>query len=68
MRSGNKICFSGSMTGDGFPNAEAFVVEGSQRATMLHTFETPADPDTGPYANLPFDFNRNMGSFTNRCH
>lgn len=66
--SGNKTCFSGSMTGDGFPNAEVFVVGQGNRATMIHTFATTADPDTGPYRLLPGDFGRDMGTFANRCH
>jgi RHS repeat-associated protein len=66
--SGNRTCFSGSMTGDGFPNAEVFVVDRGNRATMIHTYATPADPDTGPYRLLPGDLGRDMGTFANRCH
>jgi hypothetical protein len=53
-----------SMTGDGFPNAEAFVRIGDGRAIMLHHYETTSGPLTGPYIQLWGDGNADMGSDT----
>lgn len=41
------------VSGDGFPNAELFIIDSQGRATMLDTFETNAGATTGPYTRLP---------------
>lgn len=51
------------MTGDAFPNAEAFARFGDGRAFMLHHFET-SQGEAGPYSMLPGDLGRDMGSTT----
>ncbi len=64
-----------TMTGDGFPCAEAFVRLGDGRALLLHHYEVPVSdlpweeafrygPFTGPLTRLPFDKRRPMGSTT----
>jgi len=62
-----QICYSGHLYGDAFPNAEDFVVNSQGQATMLLTFTTQGDPNTGPIIYLPRDNNRDMGSFTQQC-
>ena len=65
--SSGKICYSGHLYGDAFPNAENFVVNSQGQSTMLLTFTTPGDPNTGPAIYLLGDNNRDMGSFTQQC-
>jgi hypothetical protein len=60
-------CYSGHLYGDAFPNAEIFMVNSSRQATMLHTFETEGDANTGPAEYLPNNNNRDMGSFSSVC-
>lgn len=63
------------LTGDGFPNAEAFVRLGDGRAILLHHYEVPFSdnpfkggywygPFTGPFTRLYGDPQRNMGEST----
>ena len=60
---GASISVVTTMTGDAFPNAEAFARLGDGSAVMLHHFETSAGTD-GPFYMLPGDNNRPMGSTT----
>jgi hypothetical protein len=53
--------YRGNLYGDAFPNAEVFVVDSKDRATMLHTFTTSGGRETGPVELLPGDNNRPMG-------
>jgi hypothetical protein len=65
MRIGQQVCYSGDLVGDGFPNAEVFVERNGVR-TMLRTYQTPGDPETGPAEYLFGDNRRPMGHFS-RC-
>ncbi len=65
--SSQQICYSGHLYGDAFPNAEVFAVGSGGRATMLLTFATSGDPNTGPLIYLPGNNNRDMGSFSHQC-
>jgi len=61
-----QVCLSGHLYGDAFPNAEVFVVNSQEQATMLLTFTTPYDRNKGPW--LLFGNNtRDMGSFPSTC-
>jgi hypothetical protein len=64
---GEQACYSGHLYGDAFPNAEVFVVNSKDQATMLHTFTTTGGRNTGPIHLLPGNNNRDMGSFSNKC-
>ena len=64
---GNQACYTGSMTGDKFPNAEVFVVNREDQATMLETFQTSGGRQTGPYLYLPGNGHGAMGNFSNVC-
>ena len=55
--------YKGRLHGDAFPNAEVFVVNSENQATMLHEFSTEGSAAFGPYHYLPFDFDRSMGTF-----
>ena len=59
--------YSGHLFGDAFPNAEVFVVNSHDQATMLHTFATTGGRNTGPIHFLPGNNNRDMGSFSGKC-
>jgi hypothetical protein len=61
--SAGSTSYRGLMFGDAFPNAEAFVVGRNDQATMLHTFTTSGDRNSGPFELLPGDNNRPMGGF-----
>jgi hypothetical protein len=63
---GEQACYSGHLYGDAFPNAEVFVINSHQQATMLLTFTTSYDRNFGP-ARLIGNNDRNMGSFANQC-
>jgi RHS repeat-associated protein len=63
----NQVCYSGSMTGDQFPDVEVFVVNRENQATMLETFATSGGRQTGPYRHLPGNGHGPMGSFSNVC-
>jgi hypothetical protein len=56
-----QTCYRGNLYGDAFPNAEVFVVDPGDHATMLQTFTTSGEPKTGPSEYLPGDNNRMMG-------
>jgi hypothetical protein len=62
-----QACFTGHLYGDAFPNAEVFVVNSKDQATMLHTFQTTGGQVTGPLHFLPFNNDRDMGSFSSKC-
>jgi len=62
-----QLCFWGHLYGDAFPNAEVFAVNSALHRTMLLTFTTSGDPNTGPILLLPGDNNRDMGSFQSQC-
>jgi len=64
---GGQACYSGHLYGDAFPNAEVFVVNSHDQAVMLQTFTTTGGQNTGPIHFLPFNNNRDMGSFSNKC-
>jgi RHS repeat-associated protein len=51
--------YDGHLYGDAFPNAEMFVVNPSDKATMLHTFTT-----SGSILDLFGNNNRSMGDFS----
>ncbi len=56
-------CYSGNLSGDAFPDAEVFVVDQNEHATMLDTYTTTGDRNLGPFELLPGDNNRPMGNF-----
>jgi hypothetical protein len=62
-----QVCYSGSLYGDQFPDAEVFVVNSQMQPAMLHTFTTPGGPNTGPIKYLPGDGINNMGLFSDVC-
>ena len=62
-----QVCYYGSLYGDAFPNAEVFVVNSQNQATMLLTFTTPGSPNAGPFFYLPGDGIDNMGAFSSIC-
>ena len=62
-----QVCYSGHLYGDAFPNAEVFVVNSHDQATMLLTFATTGGRNTGPIHFLPGNNNRDMGSFSAKC-
>src|SRR5271166_3581791 len=62
-----QVCYSGHLYGDAFPNAEVFVVNSHDQATMLQTFATTGGQNTGPVHLLPGNNNRDMGSFSSKC-
>ena len=61
-----QACYSGHLYGDAFPNAEVFVVNSHDQATMLNTFTTAGGRNSGPF-RLFGNNNRDMGSFSNKC-
>jgi len=63
----SQVCYSGSLHGNQFPDAEAFIVNSQNQASMLLTFTTTGDPNFGPWIYLPQDGTRDMGSFSNVC-
>jgi hypothetical protein len=65
--SSGQICLAGHLYGDAFPNAEVFLVNSLGQSSMLLTFATPGDPNSGPVIYLPGSNNREMGSFANQC-
>jgi len=60
-------CYTGHLYGDAFPNAEVFVVNSKDQATMLHTFQTSGGRVSGPIYFLPGNNNLDMGSFSSKC-
>jgi len=64
---GGQICYSGHLYGDAFPDAEAFASNSESQRTMLLTFATDGDPNTGPFHYLIGNNNRDMGTFSNVC-
>jgi RHS repeat-associated protein len=53
---GNQIMsISGTISGDAFPNAEAFVTDNNGTAVFLGTFESSAGPNVGPFVSLAGD-------------
>jgi hypothetical protein len=62
-----QVCYSGSLYGDEFPDAEVFALNSTNQATMLLTFTTPGGPNSGPVIYLPGDGTSNMGTFSNVC-
>jgi hypothetical protein len=60
-----QTCYSGDLSGDGFPNAEVFVERKGVR-TMLLTWATPGTRQLGPPEYLPGTGHENMGHFF-RC-
>ncbi|MFZ0416919.1 MAG: hypothetical protein WAM04_02360 [Candidatus Sulfotelmatobacter sp.] len=63
----NQVCYSGTLTGDQFPDVEVFVVNREKQAKMLEEFATSGGQHTGPYFYLPGNGNGPMGSFSNVC-
>jgi hypothetical protein len=62
---GGGVCFDGDVVGDGFPDAEVFVL-GSGKTTMIHKSPTSFGPALGPTVILAGEHTRPMGSF-NKC-
>ncbi len=61
LEDGNQILnISGNITGDAFPNAEAFVEDANGNSIFLGIFATNASLQTGMGTELPFDNNRPM--------
>jgi len=58
----NVLGFSGTLTGDAFPDCEVFVRDPSDETVMLHVFRTEGG-EMGPYKYLPGGNTRPMGSF-----
>jgi RHS repeat-associated protein len=56
--------YDGKLYGDAFPDAEVFIVDPGDHATMLETFTTSGGQTTGPAVDLPGDNSRPMGSFS----
>ena len=56
--------YNGEVYGDAFPDAEVFIVDPSEHATVLDDFATPYGPERGPFIELWGDNNRPMGSFS----
>lgn len=59
---GGILALSGSMKGDGFPNAEVFIADRIDTRRMLLTYATTADRDIGPMTRLWGDNKREMVS------
>jgi RHS repeat-associated protein len=64
---GSQVCYSGTLTGDQFPDVEVFVINRENQATMLDTFATSGGRQTGPYLYLPGNGHGPMGTFSNVC-
>ncbi|HEV2315551.1 MAG TPA: SBBP repeat-containing protein [Candidatus Acidoferrales bacterium] len=64
--SSTQVCYSGKLYGDQFPDSEVFVYNSQAQPTMLQTFQTSGDPNTGVRLILG-DNNRPMGSFNAIC-
>jgi RHS repeat-associated protein len=56
--------YNGQVYGDAFPDAEVFIVDPSEHATVLDDFSTKGGRETGPAEYLPGDNNRPMGAFS----
>ena len=65
--SSGRVCLSGNLYGDAFPDSEAFIINPENQATTLVRFATTADRNLGPIKLLPGDNNRSMGSFSGLC-
>ena len=71
LEDGNQLLtISGQVSGDTFPNAEAFVSDADGNSVWLGTFATHRGPDWGPFVTLGGDFNDpmidvNIGIVTN---
>ncbi|WP_246628925.1 hypothetical protein [Algoriphagus marincola] len=58
---GNQLLsISGQISGDRFPNAEAYVTDADGNQVWLGAFANQAGPDVGPFLTLAGDFNRPM--------
>lgn len=64
---GSQLCYTGTLTGDQFPDVEVFVVNRENQAQMLEQFATSGGQHTGPYRYLPGNGDGPMGSFSNVC-
>jgi hypothetical protein len=58
----HSIVLSGTMRGDPFPSAEAFIVDSRGNSVMLTSFNA-ANPTTGPYVWLIGNRDLMLGSF-----
>lgn len=58
--------YSGQLYGDAFRDAEVFVINSLNQATMLHTFDTPYSRNLGAF-ELIGNNNKDMGSFSFQC-
>jgi hypothetical protein len=52
---------------DTIAGTQKFSVSLPRQATMLLTFTTAGDPNSGPFLLLPGNNNRDMGSFASQC-
>jgi hypothetical protein len=63
----SQVCYSGSLYGNQFPDAEVFVLNSQGQSKMLLTFTTPGSPTSGQLKLIGNDGTGNMGSFSNVC-
>jgi len=61
-----QVCYSGWLSGDGFPNTEVFIVNSKGQAETLLTYATTSSRNAGPWTLLS-PITINMGSFSNIC-
>lgn len=61
-----QVCYSGTLSGDAFPNTEVFVVNSKGQATTLLNFATTHDRNDGPWTLLSPTIVP-MGTFSNVC-
>jgi hypothetical protein len=61
-----QVCYSGWLSGDGFPNTEVFVVNSKGQAETLLNYATTSSRNAGPWTLLS-PITINMGSFSNIC-
>jgi RHS repeat-associated protein len=58
---GNQLLsITGQISGDRFPNAEAYVTDADGNQVWLGAFANQSGPDAGPFVTLAGDFNRPM--------
>lgn len=59
------LLVSGTVVGDGFPNAEVFLRDAGSRTVLVHSYRTPGGT-YGPFSYLPGQNARKMGGFGKR--